>query len=184
MTIKGNQITILQLISLVLYYGFAYYLPKSNSIPGKICFSRRIRYSLCKRIFKSIGKNVNIERKAKFNIGTEVEIGDNSGLGINCVVPSDICIGRDVMMGPNCHIFSRNHNFARIDIPMIQQGETVSGKRTIIEDDVWIGQDVTFTIGRHVAKGSIVGACTLLCKDFPPYSIIGGNPSRLLKSRV
>ena len=67
------------------------------------------------------------------------------------------------------------------DIPMISQGYS-EPKQTIIEDDVWIGRNVTFTPGRHVAKGSIVAACTVLCKDFPAYSIIGGNPCLLYTS--
>ena len=65
---------------------------------------------------------------------------------------------------------------------MISQGYS-EPKQTIIEDDVWIGRNVTFTPRRHVAKGSIVAACTVLCKDFPAYSIIGGNPSKLIKNR-
>ena len=57
-------------------------------------------------------------------------------------------------------------------------------KTTIIEDDVWIGQNVYITPGRHIKKGTIIGACCLLCKDFPEYSVVGGNPSKLIKSRL
>lgn len=56
-------------------------------------------------------------------------------------------------------------------------------KQTIIEDDAWIGRDVTMTPGRTIKKGSIIAACTMLTKDFPEYSIVGGNPSKLIKSR-
>lgn len=86
------------------------------------------------------------------------------------------------MMGPNCYILGANHSFDNTDIPMIKQGMSIQ-KVTIIEDDVWIGRNVTFTPGRTVKKGTIVGACTLLCKDFPEYSIVGGNPSKLIRSR-
>lgn len=184
MKINNTNFKFSQLICLFLYYQFAQYLPVSYSFWGRILHSKTIRYNLCKYIFKSIGKNVNIERKACFGSGRNLEISDNSGLGINCVVPSNIKIGADVMMGPNVHIFSQNHSFERTDIPMWKQGYKEDYSRTIIEDDVWIGQNVTFTVGRHVAKGSIIGTCTLLCKDFPEYSIIGGNPSKLIKSRL
>lgn len=183
MKIKDKQIKLSQLICLALYYGFAQYLPQSNTLCGKITCSKFIRYCLCKHIFKSIGTNVNIERRAFFGSGIGLEIGDNSGLGIRCNVPGDIIIGRDVMMGPDCHIFGQNHRFDRIDIPMIKQGMKDRNKRTIIGDDIWIGQYVTFTVGRHLANGSVVGACTLLCKDFPEYSVIGGNPSKLIGRR-
>ena len=89
------------------------------------------------------------------------------------------------MMGRNCYIISQNHNFSRTDIPMRLQGSQDSSSiQTIIEDDVWIGMNVLMTPGRHIQKGTIVGAGTLLCKDFPPYSVVGGNPSKLIKSRL
>lgn len=172
------------ILCLALYYSFAQYLPSStNFLVGKL--SKRIRYQLCKRIFKSIGQNVNIERRAIFGSGRNIEIGDNSGIGIKCVLPSNIIIGNDVMMGRNCYIISQNHNFGRTDVPMRRQGSQDSSSiQTIIEDDVWIGMNVLMTPGRHIKKGTIVAAGTVLCKDFPSYSIVGGNPSKLIRSRL
>lgn len=182
MVLKGKHISFKQVLCLALYYGVAQYLPSSHSA---LSFGGgKIRYFLCKRIFAKCGNNVNIERKANFGSGRLIEIGDNSGLGINCVIPSNTIIGSNVMMGPNCYILGQNHKFDRTDIPMIQQGMTAGNKQTIIEDDVWIGRNVTMTLGRHISKGSIIGAQCLLCKDFPAYSIIGGNPSRLIRSRL
>lgn len=100
MRISGVCFSVTQLVSLGVYYLFAQYLPASYSR----CSGKKIRYFLCKRIFKSCGCNVNIERKAHFGSGRNVEIGDNSGLGINCNVPSNIKIGNNVMMGPNCFV--------------------------------------------------------------------------------
>ena len=85
-------------------------------------------------------------------------------------------------MAPNCYILKMNHNFANTEIPMIAQHNSEK-KQTIIEDDVWIGLNVTFTPGRTVKKGSVVAAGCVLCKDFPEYSIIGGNPAKLIRSR-
>ena len=65
---------------------------------------------------------------------------------------------------------------------MQEQGYTPP-RQTIIGDDVWIGRQVTMTPGRTISKGSVIGACCLLCKDFPEYSVIGGNPSKLIKNR-
>ena len=88
------------------------------------------------------------------------------------------------MMGPNCYVIKYNHNFSRVDIPMNQQGfQSEENVLTIIEDDVWIGMNVLMTPGRKISKGSIIAGGSVLCKDFPEYSIIGGNPSKLIKSR-
>ena len=87
------------------------------------------------------------------------------------------------MMAPNVYIFSVNHEFGRTDLPMCKQGCTKS-KQTIIEDDVWIGRNVMMTPGHTILKGSIIGAGCVLTKDFPEYSIVGGSPSKLIKSRI
>ena len=166
----------------ILYRYFAKWLPGSErGCLGKICC--RFRYVLCKRIFAYCGKNVTIERNVDFGYGYRIRIGDNSGMGTNAVIPDGTKIGNNVMMGPNCYIHVRNHAFQRTDIPIIQQGYQ-DYKYTIIEDDVWIGRDVSILPGRIVAKGTILAANCVLVKDFPEYSIVGGNPSVLIKSRL
>lgn len=164
-----------------LYYHFAVYLPASYSrIGGGI--SLKIRYLLCKNIFFCCGENVNIEKGAHFGAGDRIKIGNNSGIGINCHIPNGSEIGNDVMIGPNLFVHERNHNFIRTDIPMRLQGYTEK-KPIFIDDDVWIGQDVTVMVGRHIKKGCIVAACSVLTKDFPEYTIIGGNPAKIIKNR-
>src|SRR5690606_14111893 len=179
---KISQYPLSKFISLLMYLVIAKHLPKSNAfLLGNL--SKQFRYYCFKRIFLYCGKNVNIEKGANLGSGFEVSIGDNSGLGVNCRVPSNIIIGKNVMMGPQCYILEANHNFDRIDIPIIEQGY-FEKKQTIIEDDVWIGREVLFTPGRIVKKGSIIAARCVLSKDFPEYSIIGGNPSKVIRNRV
>lgn len=143
----------------------------------------KIRRFLCKHIFEFCGQNVNIEHGATFDAGNKIRIGNNSGIGVNCHVPNGSIIGNDVMMGPNLYVHDKNHRFDRIDVPMRSQGYTEI-KPLIIDDDVWIGRDVTIMVGRHISKGSVVAANSVVTKDFPPYSIIGGNPAKLIKSRL
>ena len=172
----------LKYICLLLYYGIAYHLPASSSKYGGRVW-KTIRYNLVKKIFKKCGQFVNIERHACFGRGFNVEIGDYSGLGVNCIVPNNIKIGKYVMMGPNCYILSSMHKFESTSIPMCFQG-SVKDSNTIIEDDVWIGRNVMMTMGRHIKKGTIIGMGCVLTKDFPEYSIVGGNPSKLIRSRM
>lgn len=179
MKIKGKDISVKQIICLTLYYGVARYLPQSGSFFN---IGRKTRYALCKRIFKKCGKNVNIERKAHFASGVDIEIGDYSGIGINAHIPNGTIIGDYVMMGPNCFILDINHDTSDLNKPMCFQG-MISKKITRIGNDVWIGRDVHITPGRTIADGSIVAMAAVLTKDFPPYSVVGGNPARLLKSR-
>ena len=171
---------IFKYIALIIYYSLAQYLPHSYTpILGTI--SKCVITALCKVIFKKCGNNVNIERKAYFGTGKSIQIGNNSGLGSNCHVPDDTIIGDNVMMADNCYILSKNHNYSNISIPMCQQGSVK--KQTVIADDVWIGRNVIMTPGRIVAKGTIIAAGTVLTKNFPEYSIVGGNPGKFIKSR-
>ncbi len=181
MKIHSVEIRFSQLFFLAIYYGLLRYLPSHTSpVLGKT--STFLRYRCCTHIFKQCGKHVNVERKANFGSGRNIVIGDNSSIGINACMPSNTIIGENVMMGPNCFILGRNHAFDRTDIPMIQQGY-FPDQQTIIGNDVWIGRDVLMTPGRTISDGTIVAAGCVLTKDFAPYSIVGGNPSKLIRMR-
>lgn len=167
---------------LVLYYGFARYLPNSYSpIIGP--FSNKIRILCVRHIFKYCGKISTINRMAYFGTGKDIEIDDYSGIGENCVIPNNTIIGKYVMMAPQVHIVANNHNFDDTETPMCFQGSHKNPPVTIIEDDCWIGVRVIMTPGRHVKKGTIVAAGAVLTKDFDEYSIVGGNPARLIRKR-
>ena len=176
-----NSKKICKAFFLCLYYGVFRYLPLSYSKPlGGV--SSRLRLWACKHIFESCGKNVTIERMTYFGKGDKIRIGDNSGLGENCKIPNGSHIGKDVMMGPQCYFIQPNHRFERKDIPMRMQGYCRPLPVTI-EDDCWIGHGVIATAGRKISKGSIIAAACVLTKDFPEYSIVGGNPGQLIKTR-
>lgn len=52
-----------------------------------------------------------------------------------------------------------------------------------IEDDVWIGTDAIIMSGVKVGRGAIIAAGSIVFKDVEPYSIVGGNPAKLIKYR-
>jgi len=166
----------------VLYYAAARYLPPSYAILGLP--SKRIRGFICKQIFHATGRNVNVEQGAYFGSGRQIEIGDNSGIGVNCHVPADISIGNDVMMGPQVLIIggNQNHKFDRLDIPMRLQGYRES-KPVVIEDDVWLGARAIILPGIRIGHGAIIGAGAIVTKDVPPYAICVGNPARVVRYR-
>ena len=166
---------------LCLYYGVFQYLPLSyNKVFGRI--SSILRLWACRHIFEYCGEDVTIERKANFGRGDKIRIGNHSGLGENCIIPNGSSIGENVMMGPNCYFLQQNHKFDRKDIPMREQGYEPSSP-VIIEEDCWIGIGVYVMAGRKIARGSIIAAGCVLTKDFPEYSIVGGNPGKLIKTR-
>jgi maltose O-acetyltransferase len=166
-------------ISFLIYFTIADKLPISYNKFGHI--SKKVRYILAKRFIAKCGSNVNFEKGANF--GTDLEIGDNSGIGKNALITSGVKIGDYVMMGPDVVILTKSHLHEKLHLPMMLQGNDKINP-VIIEDDVWIGQRVIILPGVSVRKGTIIGAGSVVTKSFPPFSIIGGNPAKLIKSRI
>lgn len=171
-----------KLFYLIVYYCFAQFLPDSYCFWwGKI--ANRIRICVCRKIFAYCGDKVsNINRCSFFGKGNEIEIGDYSSIGANCVLHPRIKIGKYVMMGPEVYFVGNNHITTDVKVPMCFQGKTET-KITVIEDDVWIGARVMIMPGCKIGRGSIVAAGSIVTKDVEPYSVVGGNPAKLIKKR-
>lgn len=117
------------------------------------------------------------------NVGNSLKIGDNVGINHYCFigVRGDIQIGDNVIFGPRVNIFSENHNYSNIEIPIKNQG--VSKGKTKIGNDIWIGANVSIMSGVTIGDGCVIAAGAVVTKDIPAYSIIGGVPAKLIKSR-
>lgn len=169
-------------ICLALYYGFLRHLPATDNLLPCRSIIRRMRSSVGGVLFDYAGKNINIEKGANFGKGSGIIIGSYSSIGVNCHVRGPLEIGEDVMMGPNCRIMTTNHRSDRTDIHMIEQGDTTPQKVTIC-DDVWIGVNVVILPGVTIGEGCVIGAGAVVTKDVPPYSVVGGVPAKVIKSR-
>ncbi len=125
---------------------------------------------------------MNIERGASFGRGFEIEIGDFSGIGTNCQSPDNIKIGAHVMMGPDVLILGKNHQFERVDIPMMFQGDK-EAPPVVIQNDVWIGARSIILPGVVIGAGAVIGAGSVVTKNVPPFAVCAGNPARVIKYR-
>ncbi len=162
-----------------IYTLFASKLPRSCS-PINIG-QKGIRAFCVKRFVNYMGKHVNIERHAE--IGPRVSIDDYAGIGLNARIADEVTIGKYVMMGPDCIIYTDNHEHSDLDTPMMFQGKTKKSP-VVIKDDVWIGSRVTIMPGVVIGKGAIIGASAVVTKDVPDYAIVGGVPAKVLKYRT
>ncbi len=168
-------------ILILVYYLIGYNLP-SRYFPFGKSFSK-FRALIVKLILKkNCGVNLEIEGKVllgKFDdirIGSNVQINENSRL-------RNVIIGDSVMIAPEVYILHSGHNFEKTDLHMRFQGEKYYQK-TIIEDDVWIGARTIINAGKKIGKGAIIAAASVVTKDVEPYSIVGGNPAKLIKKRI
>ncbi|MEE1055907.1 MAG: acyltransferase [Acutalibacteraceae bacterium] len=164
-------------IGYLLYSLIGRHLPVSYS---NLKIGQKAFRGFCaKLMLKECGKNVNIEKNAKFS--TKISIGDNSGIGERCSV-ANCTIGKNVMMGRECIILSRNHNFSSTEIPMIEQGFQEE-KPPVIGDDVWIGHRVIILPGARIGNGCVIGAGAVVSGNIPDYSIAAGVPAKVIRSR-
>lgn len=166
------------IIGKILYNLIAKHLAPSGS---RIFFLGKYLRRFCgKLILNKCGRQVNIEKGSYFN--SECELGDYSGIGINCILDGKVIIGNHVMMGPYCLIYTRNHSFNDTSITMDKQGFQ-EVKPVVIGDDVWLGGRCIILPGRHIGNGAIIGAGSVVTQDVEEYSIVAGNPAKKVKSR-
>ena len=137
------------------------------------------------------GDNVTIGRFAMIRpsgyyqgeVGEGLIVGNHSAIGpLNYIGPSGkIVIGNHVMLGPNVSMSAENHLFDNPEQTIKSQG--VVRKGITIEDDVWIGSGAMIMDGVTIGQGSVVAAGSVVTKDVPPLSIVGGVPAKVIKMR-
>ena len=146
-------------------------------------FWRRYRFFWGKRALSFYGKCGNDVNFCKhIHIASDLIIGDRSGIGEGALIERFVRIGSDVMMGPDCKIYTSNHEYSDTETPMILQGMRPA-EPVVIGDDVWIGANVIILPGVRIGDGCVIGAGSVVTSDTPPYSVSAGNPCRVIKSR-
>lgn len=111
-----------------------------------------------------------------------VEIGNYTSINSFAHIAGKIKIGNYVRIAGLASIYGFNHGYSSLEQPIFSQQCTSKG--VMIDDDVWIGANAVVIDGVTIAKHSIVAAGAVVTKDFPEYSIIGGNPAKLIRSRI
>ena len=140
------------------------------------------------QLFKKHGKNVIFfPLNSLFSYKTIV-LGDDVYIGPGAVLSasvSGIVFGNKIILGPNVTMMGGDHNTSQVGKYMFDVNEKLpeNDLPITIEDDVWIGTGAIILKGVTIGEGSIVVAGSLVTKDVPSYSIVGGVPAKVLKMR-
>ncbi len=132
----------------------------------------------------SIGRNSIIECTGVIReLGEKLTIGKNVGIAANAFISmrGHVEIGDDTIFGPNVAIHAENHIFEDVSKPIRLQGASRKGIK--IGKDCWIGSGVKILDGVTIGDGCIIAAGAVVNKDIPDYSIAGGVPAKVIKSR-
>lgn len=126
-----------------------------------------------------LGKKTNARIEPPFYCcyGYNITIGDNTYINFNCNFVDDgkIIIGKNVLFGPNVTIATVGHP---INPNMREYMYTDS---VVIEDNCWIGANVTICPGVHIGKNSVIGAGSVVIHDIKENSVAVGNPCKVIR---
>lgn len=139
----------------------------------------KIRSALVARFIMSSGKKIRVKSNA--DISMNIKVGNFSEIGTRVLIQSNVEIGDYVIMGPDVKIYSRNHEFSDLEKPIALQGKRYFS--TKVGNDVWIGANVIILPGVIIGDHSIIAAGAVVTKDVLAYSIVGGNPAKVIKWR-
>jgi acetyltransferase-like isoleucine patch superfamily enzyme len=105
-----------------------------------------------------------------------------SYIGPECILGPGVEIGAYAMLGPRVAVVGADHVYDRAGTPIIFSGRP-NARKTIIEDDAWIGYGSIIISGVRIGRGAVIGAGSVITKDVPPFEIHGGVPARKLRDR-
>ena len=129
----------------------------------------------------SLGYQSIIEDFSTVNNGMgPVTIGDRTLIGMSNVLIGPLRIGNDVILAQNIVLSGLNHGYQDAGLPIRDQPCTTA--EIVVEDEVWIGANSVITAGVRIGRHAVVAGGSVVTKDVPPYTIVGGNPARPLKA--
>lgn len=171
------------------FFRWLYWKPKFGSIKGRVRIGKNVTFQNPGTLH--FGKNVGIgnytyflplKKYAGISYNPKITIGDGCWIGIRnsfaCI--DNITIGNDVLFAGYVHITDHSHGYEDVNNPIKLQ-KLISKGPVVIDDQCWLGFGCEILSGVHIGRHSIIGARAVVTKDVPPYSIVVGNPARIIK---
>jgi len=140
-----------------------------------------------------LGKEVKLDRHVWLTIpfipksaDPVIVIDDGCQIGRRCMISAQnrIHIERNTVFGPQALVMDHNHEFEDVSVPIGLQG-TTDGGTIRIEEGCWIGFGAAIVCSKGelvIGRNSVVGANAVVTRSVPPYSVVSGNPARVVKS--
>lgn len=143
-----------------------------------------------KKAFSMCGKKVEIGQRVRFYGIKNIECKNNISIGPECLfmcTRAKIRIGSHVMFGPRVVCITGGHKYdikgRYMDTITNEEKGNDIDRDIVFEGDNWIGCNSIILKGVNIGFGAIVGAGSVVTKDVPAYSIVAGNPAKIIKMR-
>jgi acetyltransferase-like isoleucine patch superfamily enzyme len=131
----------------------------------------------------TFGGKVDIFFAVRFSDRPRLEVGNNSAIGHGCrfAIGKSVTIGNDCTLSGNITIMDSNAHpvdpIGRLEKrPLLPEDV----RPVNISDNVWIGRDCIVFPGVRIGKGSVVSAGSVVRTHVPPYSVVAGNPAKVM----
>jgi len=153
-----------------------FYLPR-------VPFFSNLKKSFLSLVGAKIGKRPSIYPGAWIFPGKGLIAGDDIDIALGVIITTNggVRIGNRVLIGYRAQIISANHKIPPMRDKIFDSGH--EKKEVIIEDDVWIGANAIILPGVKIGQGAVVAAGSIVNKDVPAYSTVGGVPAKIIKQR-
>ena len=122
---------------------------------------------------------VSRTEEAKINIGNNVGIS-----GATIYARKSISIGDNTLIGGNVKIFDNDFHPIEVEARNIDDKDAIGTREVVIGKDCFIGCNVLILKGTKIGNGSVVGAGSVVCGEFPGGVVIAGNPAKIIKNKI
>ena len=174
--IKGVYLGIIQVLTRLAYVEREF--PSSISLWARLDIIPRAPHLELHRL--SLGKNTLIESLCVIcTWHGDVILKEGASIGIGSIVMGPVLIGEGSAFSQNCFISGQSHHYEDISRNFLRQG--VETRQVVIGKNVWIGANSVILPGVKIGNNSVIGAGSTITEDVPAYSVVAGNPPKIIK---
>jgi putative colanic acid biosynthesis acetyltransferase WcaF len=169
---RGRKYTIGEMVRRVLWTAGQWLFQLSP----RPCFGWR-RFML--RCFgASVGQHVHVYPSTRIYFPWNLTVGDWSAIGEDALIYNlgPVTIGRQATISHRAHLCAGTHDYRQPDLPLLKPP-------IVVGDQAWICADAFVGPGVSVGEGAVVGARAVAVADVAPWTVVAGNPARLIKKR-
>jgi len=187
-----DPLSLFSRLSSKLYTLWIAYTYPFAAIGKNVSVHRSCDLSRSRARFISIGNDVILGKEVWLNVPDisichrpAIVIEEGCGIGRRAVISAknQVHIGRNTIFGPSVLIMDHNHEYRDVAHPIAHQPMTPGG--TIrIEEGCWIGFGAAIVCSRGklvIGKNCVIGANSVVSRSVPDYSVVTGNPARIVK---